>query len=229
MNTVDTSKATTSADHEKDGYYTVGLSLKDANGGSTYKKVRVHVVENEAPVIECEDKVIVEGNKFTYDSLGAKAYDNAQYGKDSKDVLTPYKDLTSEIKYSGNVDINTPGTYEVTLTVSDGMKTTKKVVKVTVDGNRETTISSRDSIKVSVGEELTREHFKKLINLQAFDYEDKDITDSVELVGFEKISTNYAGEYTVQLKVADSKGVIVTKNVVVYVIEKNPAITPVQE
>ena len=218
----------------KPGTYTVGLSLKDVNGGSTYKKVKVHVVENKKPVINCVDKFTVEGNKFTYNSLGATAYDEAQYGVDSKDVLTPYKDLTSAIQYSGNVDINTPGTYKLTLTVSDGMKTTTKEVSVIVEGNREAVIDSRDSIELSVGEfdenvtyEQIRDRFIRLANLSVFDYEDGylDVTDEskVELVGLKDITTNHTGTYTVQVKAKDSNRVIATKNIVVYVVEKQPA------
>ena len=120
------------------------------------------------------------------------------------------------------------------LTVSDGMKTTTKEVSVIVEGNREAVIDSRDSIELSVGEfdenvtyEQIRDRFIRLANLSVFDYEDGylDVTDEskVELVGLKDITTNHTGTYTVQVKAKDSNRVIATKNIVVYVVEKQPA------
>lgn len=114
------------------------------------------------------------------------------------------------------------------------MKTTTKEVSVIVEGNREAVIDSRDSIELSVGEfdenvtyEQIRDRFIRLANLSVFDYEDGylDVTDEskVELVGLKDITTNHTGTYTVQVKAKDSNRVIATKNIVVYVVEKQPA------
>ena len=217
----------------KPGVYKVLLAVKDSHGLSNSKYINVHVVENKAPVINYHNTIeIVEGTKFDYSMLYAEAFDLEQYGgpngNDTRDVLTPYKNL--DVTYSGaeKVDINTPGKYKVTLSATDGRKTTTKEAWVIVKGNREAVINCRDSIKVPVGEKLTIEKLSKLINLSITDYEDGDITDKAEFIDFDKVDTNFTGEYTVKISAIDSGNVTVTKNIVIYVVESNPAIKPVE-
>ena len=68
-------------------------------------------------------------------------------------------------KYGYLIISNGKNVSRVEITINDNNKTTTKYVYVTVKGNREATITSRDSIKISVGEKLTKDRFKKLINL----------------------------------------------------------------
>ncbi|HFU7090437.1 TPA: immunoglobulin-like domain-containing protein, partial [Bacillus cereus] len=108
-------------DTNKPGEYTVVYRVTDSDGNTVEKQIKVTVESNEIPVIEAEDIVIKQGDKFD-PKAGVKAHDKED------------GDLTSKIEIvSNNVDTNKAGEYAVVyrVTDSDG-NTAEKQIKVTV-------------------------------------------------------------------------------------------------
>ncbi|WP_291648245.1 immunoglobulin-like domain-containing protein [Clostridium sp.] len=118
----------TSVDTSKPGEYKVTYSVINDKGIKFEKEITVTVVPrmeeiNSVPVINAEDKVIKLGE--TFDPLkGVTATDKED------------KDLTKEIKYESNVDVNSEGEYIVKYTVQDSQgATVTKTIKVIVKKN----------------------------------------------------------------------------------------------
>ncbi len=124
--------------------------------------------------------------------------------------------ITKDIKVTGSVDINKPGKYELTYTVtdSDGNTTTiKRVIMVypkMVEINAIPTINAKNKT-IKVGEK-----FNPLTGVTANDKEDGNITDKIKVVE-DTVNTKKAGIYTVKYEVTDSKGATATKIITVTV------------
>ena len=120
----------------------------------------------------------------------------------------------------GRVDVNVEGTYELTYTVtdSDGNRTESKrevvVRHIKVEINNAPTIESNDKI-IKVGTE-----FNPLSDVTAFDAEDGDITNKINIVS-NNVNTSKVGNYEVVYEVTDSKGVSTTKVISVVVVSNN--------
>ena len=120
----------------------------------------------------------------------------------------------------GRVDVNVEGTYELTYTVtdSDGNRTESKrevvVRPIKVEINNAPTIEANDKI-IKVGTE-----FNPLSDVTAFDAEDGDITNKINIVS-NNVNTSKVGNYEVVYEVTDSKGVSTTKVISVVVVSNN--------
>ena len=104
----------------KPGIYNVTVAVKDSKGKASHKDIKV-TVEGIAPSISASNVTINQGDSFNNSMLKAKAID------------ANGNDITSRIKYEGSVNVNAPGNYTITLTVSDEFKTSNSCkVQVTV-------------------------------------------------------------------------------------------------
>ena len=104
----------------KPGIYNVTVAVKDSKGKASHKDIKV-TVEGIAPSISASNVTINQGASFNNSMLKAKAID------------ANGNDITSRIKYEGSVNVNAPGNYTITLTVSDEFKTSNSCkVQVTV-------------------------------------------------------------------------------------------------
>ncbi|MFB5253098.1 M60 family metallopeptidase [Bacillus mycoides] len=191
---VDTSKA---------GTYELTYTVKDSKGHKVIAKQKVTVKEkeetkDEAPVLKVPlETTITEGDKFD------PMKDVSATGKEDGDI-------TSEVKYEGHVDTNTPGTYTITYTVKDSAGylatqmqtvTVKEKEKPVEDQEPELTVPAE--VNMNVGDK-----FDPMSGVKAIDKEDGDVTDKV--IHFGEVDTSKTGTYEMKFLVRDSGGNEVT-------------------
>lgn len=172
----------------------------------SYKVTNENESINTPPVITAENKEIVQGQKI--DLLeGVKATDEED------------KDLTEKIEVKGTVDIDTPGTYEITYKVVDsGNLEISKTIKITVIKNEEPVINAEDKTVTQ------NTKFDELKDVTATDKEDGNLTDKVEVIK-NTVDTSEIGEYEVTYKVVDSYNQKVEKTIKVSVVkDRDPVI-----
>ena len=156
---------------------------------------------NQKPTIEATDKEIVEKQEFNY-LEGVTATDKED------------GNITSKITYETNLNINKPGVYNVTYKVVDKKgATTNKTIKVTVLKDE------APEIKVTDKTINTNSVFDPLLNVEAYDKEDKDITKKIKVTS-NNVNTKVNGEYKVTYQVTDSFGNKTEKTIKVTVVEK---------
>ena len=108
-------------DVDKPGTYQVTYEVTDKDGATTDKTVSVLV--NAAPTIEAGNIVVQEGDK-NFDPLKGVTADDLEDGNGVDKVTVK----------SSNVDVDKPGTYQITYEVTDkDGATTDKMVDVTVE------------------------------------------------------------------------------------------------
>ena len=202
----------------KVGEYPVKLTVKDKNGATATKTVKVIVEKaktNNKPSIAVDSELyITQGDKYDNTMLKATAYDKED------------GDLTDKIVYFGDtVNTNVAGTYKVKLSVTDANNNTvEKTVKVIVSRN------SVPTIKTSlVGNTLTitkgGKYNEAMLKLTAYDKEDGDLTSKIQISG-DKVDTTKLGTYNVVATVTDSKGIPEKLVIQVNVVENmEPQIT----
>ncbi|EJQ39836.1 LPXTG-domain-containing protein cell wall anchor domain [Bacillus wiedmannii] len=210
-----TSKVTVDGkvDTTKPGTYVLTYTVKDSKGHKVTAKQTVTVKEkeetkDEAPVLKVpSETTITEGDKF--DPM--------------KDVSSTDKedgDITSEVKYEGNVDTNTPGTYTITYTVKDSAghlatQTQTITVKEKPAEDNEPELTVPEETVLTVGDQ-----FDPMSGVKAIDKEDGDITSKVTYSGDQ--GTDKEDTYKIKYVVEDSKGhrIIKLRTVIVKAAEK---------
>ena len=191
-NTVDTTKP---------GTYEVTYEVADSKNKKTTKTIKVIVKENEAPIINAEDKTITVNTNFN-------PKDNVT-AEDKEDG-----DLTNSIEVkSNNVQINKVGTYKVVYEVKDSReKTTTKEITVEVVSNREPIINAENK------QVLLNSEFDPKEGVTAQDPEDGDLTSSITVTK-NTVNTSTKGSYEVTYKVTDSSNNTVEKTITVEVVD----------
>ncbi len=190
---------TGTVDTSKSGNYSVTYTVSDNSNFHVSKTINVQVIGDVKPTIEASDKEVLQFEEFDY-MEGVSAFDNKG-------------DLTTSITYSGLVDTNTPGEYEVIYSVSNASGTTTKTIKVTVIANEKPIITAKDK-NVTVGTETNL-----LDGVKASDKEDGDLTSKV-IIEENNVNFNEIGEYSVTYSVSDKHGQKTLKTIDVNVIEK---------
>ena len=190
------------------GVYKVVYEVTDSQGATSTKTITVTVLSNDAPIISGTDNVsIKEGDAFD-PMTGVTATD------------TEDGNVTDKIKVEGSVDVNKPGKYELTYTVtdSDGNTTTVKRV-VTVNpkmveiNNAPIIIAENKTIKVG-------DTFDPMAGITAEDKEDGNLTNKIKVIK-NNVNTNIPGKYEVVYEVTDSQGVTTTKSITITVLNKD--------
>ncbi|CEK40127.1 immunoglobulin-like domain-containing protein [Paraclostridium sordellii] len=188
----------------KVGTYTVVYTVTDDDGNTTDKSITVIVRSNDKPSINGVDKVsIKEGTPF-----------NPMAGVTATD--TEDGNITKDIKVTGTVDIDKPGKYELTYTVTDtdgNTTTVKRIVIVNmkwVDINNIPVIKAEDKT-IKVGDK-----FNPMTGVTATDKEDGNITKDIKVIE-DTVNTSKPGTYKVVYEVTDSKGAKTTKTITVTV------------
>ncbi|MDY2629862.1 MAG: DUF5011 domain-containing protein, partial [Clostridium sp.] len=181
-------------DVKNPGRYEVVYEAKDV-AGNTITVEREVIVYGTPEITGATDITLTVGSKF--DPLA---------GVVAKD--TEGKELT--ITVTGDVDVDTPGNYEVIYTVTDaaGNVTTIKRV-VTIDGAPE--IIGTTDVAIKVGDK-----FEALDGVFAKDFEEGDLTGNI-VVNIDKLDVTKPGKYTVTYTVTDKSGNITTVERVVTV------------
>ncbi len=196
-------------DNKKAGEYKIKYTLTDNNGESVSKVAKVTVKQNiakieEAPILELEDKTIIQGEDFNLKDLIKNPSD--------KGIVT--------IEEDGGFNKDKVGTYTITFKVKNKIGiTTYKKAKVTVNPKKlklnEIPVLQVVDKQIKAGENLD---LKSLIT-KASDKEDGDnLIDKVEID--QKLFDNKkAGEYKIKYTLTDSKGASITKEATVQVVE----------
>lgn len=188
------------------------------NQGQEEQKPSVPVqpeIINSVPTLTGHGLTIDEGTNFSVDMLNLKAHDKED------------GDLTGNIQVvSNNVNTATPGDYTVTVKVTDSKGASiQKSFTVTVKEVIKQEIIN--AVPILTGHGITIEEGTKfeigMLELNASDAEDGDLTDKIQVIE-NNVNTDKAGEYTVRVKVSDSKGASIAKSFTVIVKAK-----PVEE
>ena len=119
-------------------------------------------------------------------------------------------DLTGSIHVSGQVDVSTPGTYNLTYTVTDSDRNKTTVQRVVTVYNHPPEILGVANVTLNVGD-----HFDPKANVTAYDKEDGDLTRKIEWPA--AIDTATAGVYQLTYSVVDrfNEKTSVTRTVIV--------------
>lgn len=186
-------------DTSKEGTYEITYKVKVDNR-ETNKKVIIKVNKNEKPIIEAQNKEVIEGDE--YNPLEGVTAQDKEDG-----------DLTDKITYTGNFDTNKPGSYEITYKVQDKNKQeTEKIITLTVLKDESPIINAKDR------EIILNKEFNPLEGITAQDKEDGDITDKITYTG--NVDSSKEGSYNITYQVSDSKKQKTTKTINVKVVKK---------
>ena len=157
---------------------------------------------NQAPVINANDIEIKQKQSINLTS---------------NVVAIDFEDgnITSKIKVSGSVDVNTPGTYKITYSVTDsGNLTTTKTINVVVIANEKPVINATSK---TIRQDTT---FNPLDSVSATDKEDGNLTNNIKVIK-NTVDTKKVGEYEVTYQVTDSFNNTTTLTIKVVVKDKN--------
>ncbi|MEH7594275.1 immunoglobulin-like domain-containing protein [Bacillus toyonensis] len=185
---VDTSKA---------GNYELTYTVKDSKDQKVTAKQTVTVkkkeeTKDEAPELKVpSETTITQGDQFD-PMAGVSAIDKED------------GDITPEVKYEGDVDTNTPGTYMIKYTVKDSAghlatQTQTITVKEKPAEDQEPELTVQEETVLTVGD-----RFDPMSGVKAIDKEDGDITSKVTYSGDQ--GTDKDGTYKIKYVVEDSKG-----------------------
>lgn len=128
------------------------------------------------------DKIVTVGLNGVYDEPGAEAKAGG-------------KDVSDDVKITGEADLSTPGDY--TINYSSGNFTVSRTVRVLEKMNPELVLKGDEHMTVKLGEKFTEPGY------EATDENGNDITDKVEV---SYGSLERAGEQSISYDVEDSSG-----------------------
>lgn len=169
-----------------------------------------YTATNQAPTITASDKTIIQGQEFN-EKDGVTAQDAEDGNITDKIVVT-----------SNNVKVDTPGTYNITYQVTDKENiSTFKTITVTVIKDEEPVINATNKI-IMVGEEIDL-----LKGVTATDKEDGTLTEIK--VDDSKVNYDEVGEYEITYTVKDSFGHVVTKTIILVIVEESEEEKPESE
>ena len=180
------------------GSYQVTYRVTDKNNTTTTKTITVTVTENQKPVINAEDKEVIQYREL--DELDGVSATDEEDGK----VEVKVKNST--------VKLDEAGTYEITYEATDTYKqTTEKTIKVTVIKDEAPVINAEDKT-ITQGTK-----FKPLEGVTAEDKEEGEIKD-IEVVKND-VNEKVIDTYEVTYKAVDSYKNETTKTIKVTVVE----------
>ena len=183
----------------KTGTYKVTYKVTDNSNFSTTKDVNITVKGESEPIINVSDKEISQYTDFDYMKDVSASIDNT--------------DLTDKVTYTGEVNTNEKGTYDVTYSVTSGSKTVTKKITVTVVDNEKAIINA---VNKTI---YLNNDFDAKKDVSANDKEDGDITDKI-VVEKNDVKTDVIGDYEVEYSVTDNAGQKTVKKITVTVSEK---------
>lgn len=191
-------------DPENDTTYVLTYTAVDTYGNEAKIQVNLNVVANKAPVIlGVKNHTLKVGDSFD--------------PREGVEVID--EDDNIQLVVDSNVNTNLAGAYKVLYSATDSKgKTTRVQSSVKVNPK----VSSINHAPVIYANDTTiklGEEFKPLSIVTAYDYEDKDLTTSVEVVE-NNVDTTKEGKYTVTYRVKDKNGATATKTITVTVVKE---------
>lgn len=177
-----------------DGVYNFDTSYAYIHSSYIYK-------ESLEPVISAKDLSISSGSSFD-PKKNVSAYDAFDGDLTSKIVVT-----------ENNVNSKAVGTYHVTYEVTDS-ENHKATKTITVNVLSSNPVINANDITINV-----QGSFNPKNNVTAFDYEDGDLTDKIEITSND-VDIKTPGEYHITYSVKDNEGNVTTKTIKVTVLAK---------
>ncbi len=213
-------------DIENVGFYHVKLEVTDAYGKKHSKTIRVEVVYNVPPMIMADNKSFFE-NELSEEQWREEVLKNVT-AFDSEDG-----DITKKIEIiKDNVNLNKPGSYEVTYSVTDSHgKTSEKTIDITIKNNHEPQLEIIVENKRIVEGQYTLEEWISQIRMEdvkAHDVEDNDLTNQIEVVK-DNVKPDKDGTYEVTYRVTDKYGKSTEKTIKVTVEPNLPPVIHASE
>lgn len=201
------------------GVYRVIYEVADAFGKICEKIIQVEIRYNNSPII-IADNLAFHENEYDKNTLLELLMNNAS-ASDPEDG-----DITQKIEIiSNDVNPSKAGVYEVIYMVEDSLnKITTKTIDVTVLENREPILQLFAPSKRFIEGEYTQAEWEdqlRMIGVTAYDQEDKDITDKIEVIS-DTTNTQKRGTYEVTYKATDRWGKSETKRAKI-TVEPNEA------
>ena len=174
-------------DTKKIGNYYIDYSL-NLKGKTLHVRRNVKIIDNIPPVIK------LKGNQITEMSIGKEYIELGYIAQDEYDG-----DLTEKVQIQGEIDNEKYGEYIITYKVTDNSNNTtevSRIVKIIDEIKPKIECSSKET-RIKVGTE-------KIINCEAIDNYDGEITNKIMIEGEYDINT--PGTYDVKYKVKDDAG-----------------------
>ena len=180
------------------GSYQVTYKVTDKNNVTTTKTITVTVTENKKPVINAEDKEVIQYREL--DELDGVSATDEEDGQ------------LEVIVKNNTVNLKEPGVYEIIYEATDSYnQTTKKTIKVTVIKDEAPVINAEDKT-ITQGTK-----FKPLEGITAIDKEEGEIKD-IEVIKND-VNEEVLDTYEVTYKAVDSYKNETTKTIKVTVVE----------
>ncbi|MBS6025918.1 MAG: DUF5011 domain-containing protein, partial [Paeniclostridium sordellii] len=190
---------------KKPGTYKVVYEVTDKQGAKTRKTITVTVLSNDKTIISGADNTsIVEGTEF-----------NPMDGVTATD--TEDGNLTNDIKVTGNVDVNKPGKYELTYTVTDTDGNTTTVKRTIIVNPKMVEINAIPVITAENKTIKVGDKFNPMDGVTATDKENGNLTNDIKIIE-NTVDTSKPGTYTVKYEITDKQGAKSTKTITVTVI-----------
>lgn len=206
------------------GDYYVTFYVEDYDQASVTKKSKVSVYKVEEahnpPLIYANDLYFELNEIFNEEKVleNAKAYDENNVDISNRIIIKEQ-----------NVNTSKEGTYKIVYQVTDDNNLTstleiKAIVENKVVTNNVPVITCND-FSISLNEKLSDLEIKTKANVYAYDEEDKDITNKV-IISKNEIDYEHVGNYIVEFQVEDNSNNIVSKQIIVSVIDSQPNNVP---
>lgn len=213
-------------DIETVGFYHVKFEARDQYGKKHTKTIQVEVVYNVPPII-------IADNKSFFENELSKEQWKEEILKDVTAFDSEDGDITNSIEIvEDNVDLNTPGSYDVTYSVTDSNgKTTKKTIDITIKNNHEPKLEILADNKRFVEGQYSLEEWinqLRMENVHAHDIEDHNLTDKVEIIK-DNVKPDKDGVYEVTYRVTDRYGKSTEKTIKVTVEPNLPPVIHANE
>lgn len=208
------------------GFYRVEYAVMDAYGKKDKKTIEVEIVYNSLAIITANNKSFFEGELTHQEWLEEVLKDVTAV--DSEDgVITDHIQVIED-----NVDVATPGSYEVTYKVIDsGGKEVRKAIDVTIKANQTPTLTIFAENKRFIEGQYTLEEWikkQRMENVSAMDVEDNVLTDKIVIL-HDNVKPDKAGTYEVTYEVTDKYGKSVEQTIKVTVEPNLPPVIHASE
>lgn len=195
----------------KPGNYEISLKTHEKYAINKTKKIKVHIVDDEKPIITLNgDKNIILNYKENYEEKGYKALDNYD------------GDITNKVEVINNVNTEKLGKYKIIYKVKDSSNNEEKVER-----NIEVKDTEKPTIKLNrnINSYVILNKMLNLKDVKAIDNYDGDITNKIEIIG--DVNTKKVGLYKVTYKVKDSSNNEAILETTINVQKKNTKGIPV--
>ena len=190
-------------DPENDTTYVLTYTAVDTYGNEAKIQVNLNVIANKAPVISgVKNHTLKVGDSFD-PRAGVHVTD---------------EDDDIQLVVDSNVNTNLAGEYRVLYSATDSKGKTTRVQSIVKVNPK---MSSINHVPVIYANDTTiklGDAFNPLSIVTAYDEEDKDLTQSVEVVK-NNVDTKKEGKYTVTYRVKDKNGATATKTITVTVVK----------